>query len=152
MVEREQPFAVDEEAHFILAMRVFGQEFFAQRRAVGMIGRDPRDIDRLIAALCRQPRHFVRIDREHIAVGCDGLERPAFEADSRLLQCRLDLSSVGGVEQRRRGIILGKDLQAAHRKLLSASSAAIIHSTASITRSASAMSWPQPYKPWLRMR
>ena len=42
------------------------------------------------------------------------------------------------------GRIVGEHLQAAHRKLLSASSAAIIHSTASITRSASAMSAPQP--------
>ncbi len=143
-MQREQPFAVDEEAHLVLAMRMFGQECAPHRLPLGMVGRDRRDVDRPIAAFRGQAIDLLGIDCEHVVTGRERLERPALEPHADLGERRGDDGGVARVEQRCRGVGVGEDLQAAHRKLRSASSAAIIHSIASITRSASAMSRPQP--------
>ena len=83
-MQGEQPFAANEEAHFIFGMRVFGQEFGSHCRAVRMIGRDADDIDRLVSAFGLQQVDLLGIGGQNIVASF--ARRPAFEADANLAQ------------------------------------------------------------------
>ncbi len=150
--QAEQPLARDEETHFVLGMPVLVQKLGTQRDPIGMVGGQRDDVDRSIAALCLEPVDLGCVGgedgiRRHV---CDVAQRPLLEPHADPGQIfgnpdridRLDdQCAIGGTANGQARHDPCASRVACHWR--SAISAATSHSTASLTRSASATSTPQ---------
>lgn len=127
-VKAKQATALNEEAHFVFAVHVFGKKSLAQRRAIGMLWCEADRIHRGVGAARLDARYFGSVGGQDVLLGGPSRQLPtglpALKTNAPRRQHLSDGDSIraGDVWQGLAAGVGGKNLELAHRGLGRASS------------------------------